>query len=110
MGLHQWGVMVGAMRIPPAVIRLTVYRWPQVPAQGRSAGQDRRNIAPKSGFDELFLEFSLWDFDARLHIDRYIYDLDSDKGACRLKFLVRRTARPKPGTDDNIFDISYVFQ
>ena len=31
-------------------------------------------------FDELVLDISLWDFDARLHIDMYMYDLDSDKG------------------------------
>ena len=28
----------------------------------------------------LVLEILLWDFDERLGIDRYMYDLDSDKG------------------------------
>ena len=56
------------------------------------------------------LQVPLWDFDARLHIDRYMYDLDSDKGACRLKCLARRTTRPKHRTDDTLFRISYDFQ
>ena len=46
-------------------------------------------------FDELVLKIPLWDFDARLQIDRYMYDLDSDKGARRLKYLARSLSRPK---------------
>ena len=61
-------------------------------------------------FVKLVLEIPLWDFDERLRIDKYIYDLDSDKGACRLKCLARRTTRLKHRTDDIIFRISYVFQ
>ena len=38
-----------ALRCSLAVTWLTVYRQLQVPAQGRSASQDARNIAPKSG-------------------------------------------------------------
>ena len=58
----------------------------------------------------LVLEIPLWDFDARLQIDRYMYGLDSDKGARRLKCLARSTAHLKHRTDDNIFKISYDFK
>ena len=50
----------------------------------------------------LVLEIILWDFDERLGIDRYMYDLDSDKGACRLKYLARSTPHPKHRTDDAV--------
>ena len=56
------------------------------------------------------LQVPLWDFDERLVIDRYMYNLDSDKGACRLKHLARSTARPKHRRDDHILEISYVLQ
>ena len=61
-------------------------------------------------FVKLVLKIPLWDFDARLQIDRYMYNLDSYKGACRLKCLARRTTRPKHRTDDYIFEISFVFK
>ena len=46
-------------------------------------------------FDELVVEILLWDFDERLGIERCMYDLDSDKGARRLKYLAQSLSRSK---------------
>ena len=51
MGINTRGVMVGAVRVTPAVTRLTVYRWPQVSMAGRAFKHDFLRIV-LADFDE----------------------------------------------------------
>ena len=79
--------IVGAQRVPPAVTRLTVYRWPQVSPIIRS---DFRVFV---GF---VLEILLWDLDENLRNARYMYDLDFLKVSCNSIDSGRSLTRAKP--------------